>query len=819
MGFGAADIARLDGEIAARLPSVSDEKPVDHDRSHPEQARFRLFDAVAKFLTNAGHGKPLLLVLDDLHWADEPSLRLLCYLADEVPRHRLMVLGTYRDVSLDGSHPLARTLGELASKNLESIRLSGLSRTDVGEFIASILGTDAPSWLTAIVWKNTEGNPFFVCEVVRLLVAEGRWHQIDLSDESAASSVEIPQAVREVNERRFQRLSPDCHQLLRLAAVVGRLVGLDVLRRLSELPEERLLDVLDEAVSARLLEELPGSGIRYGFTHALIRETLYEGHGKARRVSLHGRIGRVLEELHKDNPGPQLAELAHHFYQAAPGGDVNRALEYSQKAAQRSMDVLAYEEAVRYFRMALEAWQFQSSPDDPRRYELLVSLGEAQSAAGQHSAAIETFTQAVDAARLLGLPEQLARATYDLSYVSLNCGRPAAPVIEPLEQALRALGTSENSWRVRILSELCRASSREGRINDAAKYDQLAIEMLRKVHDARAPHALYVHIERLLAMQRFDEARQCAIEMLSVADEIGDTYWDMVAHMWSMVLALCIGDKPGFEMEFETHVKLAERLQRPLHLYFAAGQRAMRATLEGRFQDAEQLALHAASLGKRVGAESADGTCGLQMFTIRREQGRLREIAPAIQRLTQIETPTPLWRPGLAVIYAEVGLAEQARTELNRLAVDNFAAVPRDALWPVCISYLADVCALVHDARHGEMLYRALLPMATRNVVAGDAVVCYGAASRFLGQLATILSRWDEAESHFQHAMTMNESIGGTPWLAHTKFQYASMLRARGRCGDQKQAEVLLDEARQTAEQLGMRSLLNQITDDKGVKD
>jgi tetratricopeptide (TPR) repeat protein len=241
----------------------------------------------------------------------------------------------------------------------------------------------------------------------------------------------------------------------------------------------------------------------------------------------------------------------------------------------------------------------------------------------------------------------------------------------------------------------------------------------------------------------------------------------------------------------------------------------MRAILEGHFGDAERLAVQAAEMGKRLGTENADGVFGMQMFSIRREQGRLPELAPVVQKLAQVDSPKSMWRPGLALLYAELGFQQQAHAELNRLAADEFAAVPRDALWLVCMSYLADVCTLLNDAENAAVLYPLLAPWAKRNVVAGFGVTCYGAASRFLGQLASIMSRWDEAELQFEHALSLNRTMGAAPWLAHAEFEYAKMLLARGRPDDRERAAELLDEARDISRRLQMPNLSNRVNKSK----
>ena len=204
---------------------------------------------------------------------------------------------------------------------------------------------------------------------------------------------------------------------------------------------------------------------------------------------------------------------------------------------------------------------------------------------------------------------------------------------------------------------------------------------------------------------------------------------------------------------------------------------------------------------------------GVQMFSIRREQGRLQEIAPLVKHFVSEHGANAAWRPGLALIYTDLGQLEEAQAEFERLAVDDFAAVPRDSLWQTCLTYLAEVCDGLQDTKRAHVLYRLLLPYAELTVVVGNAIVCLGATSRFLGQLASVLEHWVDAEKHFEHALRLDVSMHANPWIAHTQFQYARMLLRRGNSEDESRANEMIDAARNMAQQLGMNGLLARIED------
>jgi tetratricopeptide (TPR) repeat protein len=261
------------------------------------------------------------------------------------------------------------------------------------------------------------------------------------------------------------------------------------------------------------------------------------------------------------------------------------------------------------------------------------------------------------------------------------------------------------------------------------------------------------------------------------------------------------------DADLATHARVVEELGQPFYLHTAAMFSAAREILCGDFAEAERQAHRALHLGRQIGTANVSGVYGIQMFSIRREQGRLGALAPLVQHFVQQNPASATWRPGLALIYGELGLAQEARTVLEELAAGDFASIPRDAFLASTLAYLGEVCAALHDAPRAALLYPMLLPYDGLAIVAGFGIACYGAASRFLGLLAMTLSRWDEAERHFVDALEMSSSMGARPWLAHTQHQYAAMLLARGCPDDRSQARALLDAARRTASELGMEAL------------
>jgi len=271
------------------------------------------------------------------------------------------------------------------------------------------------------------------------------------------------------------------------------------------------------------------------------------------------------------------------------------------------------------------------------------------------------------------------------------------------------------------------------------------------------------------------------------------------------------GDVARADADNEEMKRWGEETNRPFTQSLAAVFRATRAAMSGRFEDSERLAQQALAFGQWMETEAASGIFGIQMFAVRREQGRLKEIEPLVRVFLQ-QHSNGAWRPGLAVIFSDLGLVADARAEFEILAEHDFADLPLDVVWIGTMTFLVDVCTFLQDGARAEMLYRKLIPFAGMNVVVGNAAACYGAVSRYLGALATTLERWDDAARHFEDALAMNARMDARTWLAHTQHQYAAMLLARNKSGDREKAIELLDAALATTRELGMRALEERIT-------
>ena len=408
LGPDAAALAQLLPELHTLLPDLPAPPALE-----PAQARFRLFEAVTTVLTRAAAARPLVLLLDDLHWADAPSLLLVEFLAQELTESNLLLVGTYRDIEVRRGQPLAATLGTLARRpQAARLTLRGLDAPAVAQVVAATTGRTPPANLGAVLIEQTEGNPLFVTELVRLLATEDRLEWAGAA-RGRAPVLPVPQTVREVIGRRLDLLSPACVRVLTLAAVTGREFALDVLAQLGELAGEDLLDVLEEAEAAHLIAAVAAIPGHYRFSHALVRETLYEEVPRARCVRLHRRVGEALESVYVADLTTHLAELAHHFFQALLGGDAAKAVAYARRAGDRARAQLAYEEAARHYETALRALELAGAADRSAQCDLFLAVAQMLLAAGQPQRVLdEAAPVALAAAEDLGDPGRAAQACW-----------------------------------------------------------------------------------------------------------------------------------------------------------------------------------------------------------------------------------------------------------------------------------------------------------------------------------------------------------------------------------------------------------------------
>ena len=804
MGPGAADIAQVVSEIRERLPDLPPPPTLE-----PNQARFRLFDSVTAFLRNASKLQPLVVILDDLHWADKPSLLLLQFLARELKDACILVIGTYRDIELGRQHPLSQTLGELTRQGLSvRIVLRGLTELDVARFIEMTAGIKPTDDLVRTVYQQTEGNPFFLSEIVRLLVVEG---QLERPHTTSASSIRIPEGVREVIGRRLDQLSDECNRILTTASVIGREFSLDALEPLSDISGDQLLELLDEAMAARVISELPQSVRQYSFVHALIRETLYDEISTARRVRFHRRIGETLEKLYGNSLDAHLPELAHHFFQASPAGNSDKAIDYATRAAKRAVSQLAYEEAAGHYERARTVIELQSEVDQEQLAELSLALGEAHTKAGNSAKAREAFVQAADIARNRKAPEQLARAALNIGAGMAGSGKVDELQISLLREALSVLSEEDTALRARLLAQLSLALYYSPGLRDDLNHQ--AVEMARRVCDPAAiVAALYGRHLLLEGTPSAEERLAVASEILEIAKRGGNKEMELQIRYRRVLDLLELADMQAVDAEIEAYASLAEELRQPRYLWVTPFLRSSRAMTQGRFEECGQFARQALAIGQRA----QDPTAPLFFETIinvmRMMQGEVEDREEAIKRYIENFPEIPSMRATLANLYFRLGRREDAQREFERVAVDDFATLPRDTSWVITMANLSYVCSYINDVRRAAILYDLLLPYSLHQCVVGGAAIGTGSTLRFLGILATTLSRWEDAVAHFEGALLMNTRIGAVPTVAFTQQEYGVMFMKRAEPGDREKAIHMFDQALAIANDIGLHGLIREVT-------
>jgi tetratricopeptide (TPR) repeat protein len=815
VGADGGELARLVPGLTRRFPDLSE--PVSGDA---EGERFRLFEAAASLLANASRTVPVVLVLEDLHWLDKPTALLLTHVVRAIQTERVLIIGTYRDTEL--AEPLISVLADLhRERALERLRLGSLHRGEVTTMISAWLGRTPPTHFAHALHRETEGNPFFIEEVLRHLVEVDAFDETDWGRLASFTELGLPDGVREAIERRLTRLSPAARSVVTMAAAIGRSFSIDALDALAEMPGERLLEALEEATERRIVEEEAPAPGRYAFAHALIRETLYASLSGPRRVGLHRRIGAILEQQHAGEPEPPLGELAYHFVAAAEPGAAAKAVDYSVRAARRALTALAYEEAVAHYDRAVEALQLSESPDEATRCELMLGLGESCSKASEFDRSRAAFHAAAELARTAGLGEHLARAGLGLGRGWIEQGTADPAIIGLLEEALDALPVDDIALRARLLGRLAMELHFSSEPERCQALAQQAVALARRLGDpSTLAFALNAHHWAQRGHEEVAELLAVAEEIIRSAEGSAELELALQGHSWRLVDLLELGEAGDIDDEIAACVNLADRLRQPFYRSWVAGLHPMRALMQGRFDDAERLAGEALAAAESAANWNGVTASRVQLAWCWKDVGRSAERAAEVERFVQQEVLTrPLsggaaavWNGNLALFMAEAGLEARAREYLDRVAACDDAELTRNVDGRSAAALAAEACALLGDQRLAPRLYQLLLPREGLCIVGGRGVYFRGAVARYLGLLAATLDRADDAVRHLEKALETNTRAQAPPWIARSRFELGRALLARGRPVDERRAIDQLQRAERLALNLGMRSLAAQAT-------
>ena len=722
----------------------------------PDVERYRLFEAVVAVLSRLARRGTPVLICDDLQWADPPTLLLLRHLARAATPERLLFVGTYRDVEVSPESPLAGVIAALRrEQSLDVVALEGLD-LDETERLTDLRGGTARR-----LRELTGGNPLFLGEMLRVLADAG-------DPGRALDELVVPEGVSEVVVQRVARLGEEAGDILALAAVAGQAFRVALLERAAESPRVAVVDVLDRAVAAGLLATTDDPD-RLTFSHALIRETLYARLSDARRVRLHRRVAETLE-AHRAELRPDVAELAHHFFLARHLGGVEPAIRYAREAADRAAESLAWEDEARQLERALDAERLRDQSDATDRTELLLALGEALTRAG-HAPARPVFETAAALARGRA-PEQLARAAIGYGGRYYEAGVIDPKLIALLREALDSVRPEEGELRSRLVARLAEILHFAGDPEASLQLSCDAVALAERLGDDETLAAALAgrHVS-LLYIGHLDERLAVSGRLLELADAAGDPEREMQALQTRVFDLLCLGDLARARQDLDRLDALARELRQPLFAHFVVGWRCTFAQLEGRLEEAERLAFESYELRRALGTQDAESVLHAQMFMIRRAQGRLGELLPAVLEAVERHPALGAWRAALPLAHLAAGDERQARLEHDR-TLDGLDAIPRDFFWLASMTLLAEASAALGASAGAERLYGELAPFATRWVQLGYAA-SDGPVARPLGLLAAALGDAPRAAAHFEQALRLCTAARAAAFEARARADLA----------------------------------------------
>jgi len=791
----------------------------------------QVFEQYTRVLTELAARQPLVLILDDLHWADESSTALLFHLARRIGDSRILAIGTYRpeDISVgrgDRRHPLDSVVNEI--KRLYGdvhLALGSDGGTSGRQFIDAFLDSRPNSLgeeFRRKLLRRTRGQALFTTELLNGMITRGELIETPEGLVAEGPTLDwdaLPARIEGVIEERIRRLPPELQELLTIASVEGEMFCAQIVARLQGIGERGVLQTLDRELDQqhRLVQEDSLQRVgnqrlsRYRFRHSLIQRYLYSSIGQSQRELIHEDIARLLREIHADRTDEVAGELARHYELA---GLPELAADHYLQFGERAMRLFANGEAADLLSRGLELISVlpPNAENLERTVRLQLALGRAQWKRGLAPESMAIYVEAAKTAIELGSGEYLAQAALGYDDPRFRFNFPVEPAVDLLEKALHALGEGDSALRVRVVSALVRAQGH--RMNELILTTLVdhAVAMSRRLNDPAAlSAALYAKTQALRRPDQIQERLRYRDEAVGVAQRMGDRAGLLDALMFRIDDVLALGEIDAVDRDLTTMKQVVEEIGEPFYDYCLATKLAMRALLAGRFEEAVRHAQKSIEYSRGMDVSNAEGVYGMQMFSVKHLQGGLQGLAPVIAHFVSTHKDASRWRPGLALIYCEIGDKARAQQEFEQLAIKDFADLPKDSLWLTSLSYLADTCAFLGEAEKAKVLYQLLLPYSRQAVVVGNSITCNGAVSRSLALLAAVGSDWDGAEAHFQHAIEFNEHLQAIPWLAQTRCQYAAMLLQRRGPEDIVRADQLLIKALETSSLLGMAALTSKI--------
>jgi class 3 adenylate cyclase/tetratricopeptide (TPR) repeat protein len=753
--------------------------------SDPETERYLLFSAVTGLLEQVAQSLPVCVVLDDLHWADGQSVALLKHVVRTAEQEALQVLATYRDSDLGKDHPLAAVLADLRSVDgVQRIALHGLALDEVAQIMTSAAGHELDEDILQLAQEiatETDGNPFFVGEILRglwesgaLIFEEdsGRW-SVDRS-----GAIALPESVREVIERRVERLGNETLELLRLAAVIGRVFDVELLESMLEIDESQLLDQLEAAVAASLLAESDERVGQFRFAHALINQTLYEGLGATRRARMHQRVAQALEDLYGEDSGDRLSELALHWRMAAVSVDKAKAADYALRAGQRALESLAPAEAAKLF---TDAVQLIGDVDGAGRCEALIGLGEAQLQTGD-AVYRETLLDAARIASAMSDAELAARAALANTRgggVSSTFGEIDTERLAAIERAIELDDPPNHARRARLLAlkalelewdpdfDMRRSLAEEAiSLARATEDTRTLAEVLRNVVETiRAPHTLAWRIDLVE-------------ELVDCAAEVGDPALRCSAHNFQFNFCVERGDLERARLALERTQLIAHELDQPTFSWLATFNTAGWELMHGDLVAGERLFESALQIGQEAGQPDAVFAYAAALQQARIFQGRAQETIEMMVQSVSAYPAIAAWRAGLASTLGHLDRGVEAAKILEQAASDRFEHIASNSATLTALALYADAAFETGSSGPASILYELIEPWTDQIIWNG--VIGYGHARMWLGLLAACIGDHEQADQHLALACDFQEAHGLLLWAARAHVGWAQALAARG---------------------------------------
>jgi hypothetical protein len=755
-------IARLVPALAAHAAPGT---PASGDPSESE--RYVLFRAIEGLLSAASQARPLVLVLEDLHWADVPTLKLLKRLLTSPRSFPLMLVSTCRVDGLATDHPLRALLADLHREpHVLRLALTGLEDAEVAELLLGV--GDQPlersdHELARTLEAGTNGNPFFITELVRslgesgaLVTEDGR---LSLS-EGVDLTAQLPVSISETLARRLDRLPDDVGQYLGVAAVAGVEFGLELVSEVEGVLAER--DWIGSAVQSGIVIELPGQPDRFRFVHALMQRYLLRELGPARQAELHRQIALAIERRGATG-GSQLAELAEHCLNAV-GVEVDTAIRYAMLAGDDALGKLAPDQARRWYDESLELLARGHEAHDSQRCELLIRRGEAERQAGDRRFR-ETLLEAAEIARRTGDEARLVRAALaNTRGMQSDTGIIDRGRVETLDSALAIVRDAESPERARLLAmqaaELMYSREWERRVQMSNE----ALAIARRVQDPDALSAvLNMRFVTLLAPETLDERRNNTVEAVAVAERLSDPLIRFYAYHWRAYACIEAGDIVGARSWVARETDIADRFRQPTTLWLRRADEANLAIVAGKLELADQLATAALEIGSNSEPDSL--VCyAAQQTSIAFERQTLAELVPLLERAVLDNPGVPGFRAPLALALVAASRRDEAARLVAQAMASEFRELPHDVAWLAVACIYAQVSASLEDSAAAAVLYPMLEPWAEQ--IAFPAFGVWGPVAMYLGSLALVLGDIAAAERHLIEAGRAAVRAGAPMWEA-----------------------------------------------------